>query len=59
MSNEDDALEPLIRQVEALIQLVRDMRMHRKLQEYPAGHPEEPASLKAWREQNPTREHTL
>ena len=59
MNNEDEAVEDLIRRVEAMIQVVRDMRMHRKLQEYPPGHPEEPAMLKAWREQNPPREHTL
>lgn len=56
MSTQPDDLEPLIRRLEALVQLVRSMRIDRKLREFPPGHPEEPAALKAWREQNPEHE---
>lgn len=56
MSTQPDDLEPLIRRLEALVQLVRSMRIDRKLREFPPGHPEEPASLKEWRLQNPNHD---
>ena len=53
MSTQPDDLEPLLRRLEALVQLVRSMRIDRKLREFPPGHPEEPESLKRYRLQNP------
>ena len=56
MSSETDNYDDLLRRLEDLVRTVRGMRMHRKLQEFPPGHPEEPAALVAWRQQNPKDE---
>lgn len=57
MENETDAsLRVVLGKLEELVKFVKEMRHQRRLMEFPAGHPEEPAALKAWREQNPREE---
>ena len=57
--NMETELSALTARLAALTEQVRAMRMLRKLEEYPAGHPEEPADLKAYRRQNPRPEVDL
>jgi len=54
-----DPLEDLLLRLERCVQVVKAMRRERKLLEHPPGHPEEPADIRKWREQNPSNESEI
>lgn len=46
-------MKEILDRIDALTHALRRVNQRRALMEYPPGHPEEPAALKKFREQNP------